>query len=344
MKIAFYDAKPYDRIWFDRFAPEFGFTIKYIEGHLTPETSLLSKGCDAVCVFVNDNVSEPVIDELFSMGIKAILLRCAGFNNVDFKASFGKIHVMRVPAYSPYAVAEYACALILSVNRKTHRAYTRTRDYNFNINGLMGMDLHGKTAGIIGTGKIGRILIDILKGFGMNVIAYDLFPPKGTDIEMVTLEEIWKRSDVISLHCPLTPETKHLINKDTLSMMKNNAILINTSRGGLVDTAELIEAVKARQIGGVGLDVYEEEDEYFFEDKSNEIMEDEALVRLMSFPNVLVTSHQAFFTAEAMEAIARTTLENLDRLRKGEYLENEICYHCGKEGVCDRDATKKNCF
>jgi D-lactate dehydrogenase len=344
MKIAFFDAKPYDRVWFDAYVTEYGYKIKYIESRLNLETAILAKGYDAVCVFVNDTVSKEVIDDLASMGVKAVLLRCAGFNNVDFESAYKKIHVMRVPAYSPYAVAEYACALLLSVNRKTHRAYTRTRDYNFNINGLVGMDLHGKTAGIVGTGKIGRIMIDIMRGFGMNIIAYDPFPAKDADFTYTTLDELWEKSDVISIHCPLTPETHHMVNQEALEKMKNEVILINTSRGGLVDTAALIEAVKARKIGGVGLDVYEEEDDYFFEDKSNEILDDEALVRLMSFPNVLVTSHQAFFTQEAMQAIARTTLDNLQRLERGEFLLNEICYQCEEKGSCDREKRRVNCF
>jgi len=345
MKIAFYDAKPYDRVWFDDYVTEYGYTIKYIESHLTLETTILAKGCVAVCVFVNDTVDKDVIDELSAMGIRVVLLRCAGFNNVDFESAYKKMHVMRVPAYSPYAVAEYACALLLSVNRKTHRAYARTRDYNFNINGLAGIDLHGKTAGIIGTGKIGRIMIDILHGFGMRVIAYDRFPAKDVNFEYVTLDELWKQSDIISLHCPLTPETTYIVNADALGKMKDSAILINTSRGALVDTAALIEAVKNRRIGGVGLDVYEEEDDYFFEDRSNEILADEALVRLMSFPNVLVTSHQAFFTQEAMQAIARTTLDNLQRFERGDFLLNEICYQCEeKGGSCDREKKHVNCF
>jgi len=344
MRIAFYDAKPYDRVWFDEYVVEYGYTIKYIESRLSLETVILAKNCEAVCVFVNDTVDKAVIEELSALGVKVVLLRCAGFNNIDFEATYKKMHVMRVPAYSPYAVAEYACALLLSVNRKTHRAYARTRDYNFNINGLVGMDLHGKTAGVIGTGKIGRIMIDILRGFGMHVIAYDLFPAKDVDYDYVTLDEIWKQSDIISLHCPLTPETQHIVNADALAKMKDEAILINTSRGALVDTAALIEAVKNRSIGGVGLDVYEEEDDYFFEDRSNDILADEALVRLMSFPNVLVTSHQAFFTKEAMQAIARTTLDNLQRFERGDFLLNEICYQCEDKGGCEREKKHVNCF
>lgn len=344
MKIAFFDAKPYDRRWFDPLAAEQGTTIKYIESRLGPETAVLAKGCEAACVFVNDTVSREVIDELHAFGVRALLLRCAGYNNVDFEAAFGKIHVMRVPAYSPHAVAEYAAALLLSVNRKTHRAYARTRDYNFSINGLVGMDLHGKTAGIVGTGRIGRILIDILRGFGMRILACDHYPTPMPGVEFVPLETLWRESDVISLHCPLTPETRYLVNAESLALMKPEVILINTSRGALIDTAALIEAVKSRRIGGVGLDVYEEEDEYFFEDRSNDILEDESLVRLMSFPNVLVTSHQAFFTDEAMEAIARTTLENLKRFESGDFLLNEICYGCDEKATCEREQRRKACF
>lgn len=344
MKIAFYDTKPYDRVWFDRLAPEYGFSIRYIESHIHPDNCILASDCDAVCVFVNDRVDQTVIDRLYDLGVRAILLRCSGYNNVDYKSAFEKIHVLRVPAYSPYAVAEYSCALLLSVNRKTHRAYSRTRDYNFSINGLIGADLHGKTAGVVGLGKIGRIMAGILSGFGMHVIAYDPYPPKDSGFELVGLDQIWTRSDVITLHCPLTPETTHIVNRQSLSMMKDAVLLINSSRGALIDTGALIEAVVNRKVGGVGLDVYEEEDDYFFEDRSNDILEDEELVRLMSFPNVLVTSHQAFFTAEAMEAIARTTLQNLSMLKNNAFLENEICYRCGKEGVCDRENKRENCF
>ncbi len=344
MKIAFYDTKPYDRIWFDKYSPDYGFTIKYIDSRLSLDTVLLAKGCEAVCVFVNDIVDKDIIDELYEMGVRVILLRCAGYNNVDFEAAFDKIHVLRVPSYSPHAVAEYAAALLLSVNRKTHRAYSRTRDFNFSIQGLSGFDLHGKTAGIVGTGKIGRIMIDILRGFGMKVIAYDRFPAKDTDIEYVSLDTLWKNADIISLHCPLTPETVYIVNDKALAKMKPGVILINTSRGALVETGALIDALINRKIGGVGLDVYEEEDDYFFEDRSDDILEDESLVRLMSFPNVLITSHQAFFTDEAMEAIAKTTLDNLKSFVDQEFLTNEICYRCGEVQSCERDNLHKNCF
>lgn len=325
MKIAFYDAKPYDKIWFEPLADEYGYKIKYFDYRLNADTAVLAKGFDAVCVFVNDDVNSRVIDILDNIGVKVILLRCAGYNNVDFKAAYGKLHVLRVPSYSPFAVAEHSAALLLTVNRKTHKAYARTRDFNFNINGLMGSDLHNKTAGIIGTGKIGRIMIDILHGFGMQVVAYDPYPAQNSGIEYVSLDTLIKKSDVISLHCPLTKATKHIINKSTIDKMKPTVIIINTSRGALIDTGDLIDGLIERKIGAVGLDVYEEEDDFFFEDKSDEIVEDDELVRLTAFPNVLITSHQAFFTKEAMQAIAITTMENLYAYENGERLINEIC-------------------
>lgn len=325
MKIAFYDAKPYDKIWFEPLADEYGYEIKYFDYRLNADTAVLAKGFDAVCVFVNDDVNSRVIDILDNIGVKVILLRCAGYNNVDFKAAYGKLHVLRVPSYSPFAVAEHSAALLLTVNRKTHKAYARTRDFNFNINGLMGSDLHNKTAGIIGTGKIGRIMIDILCGFGMQVVAYDPYPAQNSGIEYVSLDTLIKKSDVISLHCPLTKATKHIINKSAIDKMKPTVIIINTSRGALIDTGDLIDGLIERKIGAVGLDVYEEEDDFFFEDKSDEIVEDDELVRLTAFPNVLITSHQAFFTKEAMQAIAITTMENLYAYENGERLINEIC-------------------
>lgn len=294
MKIAFYDTKPYDKIWFDPLAEEYGYKIKYFEYRLNSDTAVLAKGFDAVCVFVNDNVTGEVIDILYSLGIRVLALRCAGYNNVDFKSAYNKIHILRVPSYSPYAVAEHAAALLLTINRKTHKAYSRTRDFNFNINGLMGTDLHNKTAGIIGTGKIGQIMIDILQGFGMQIVAYDPYPIQDSKIEYVSLDTLIKKSDVISLHCPLTKETTHLINKSTIDSMKPTVIIINTSRGALIDTGDLINGLIERKVGAVALDVYEEEDDFFFEDKSEEIVEDEELVRLTAFPNVLITSHQAF--------------------------------------------------
>ncbi len=344
MKIAFYDTKPYDKIWFDPLAEQYGYKIKYFEYRLNPDTAILSKGFDAVCVFVNDTVNKEVIDILYESGVRAILLRCSGYNNVDFKAAYQKIHIIRVPSYSPYAVAEHAVALLLTVNRKTHKAYARTRDFNFSINGLMGTDLHNKTAGIIGTGKIGQIMIQILRGFGMKIIAYDPYPVPDADFDYVPLDEIMEKSDVISLHCPLTKETAHIINKNTISKMKPTVIIINTSRGALIHTGDLIEGLKERKIGAVALDVYEEEDEFFFEDKSQDIVDNEELVLLTAFPNVLITSHQAFFTREAMQAIAMVTMENMYAFANNEFLKNEICYQCLKKGSCKREKNRKNCF
>ncbi|MCL2884953.1 MAG: 2-hydroxyacid dehydrogenase [Oscillospiraceae bacterium] len=343
MKIAFYDTKPYDKIWFEPLAEEYGYTLRFFEYRLGADTAALAKGYDAVCAFVNDVVDKEVIDILYESGIRLIALRSAGYNHVDVKAAFEKIHVVRVPSYSPAAVAEHAAALLLTLNRKTHRAYLRTRDNNFNINGLMGFDLNGKTAGIIGTGKIGKVFADICKGFGMKVLAYDAFPDAGAGIEYVELDTLLESADVVSLHCPLTPDTRHIINKEALRRMKETALLINTSRGALVDTGALIDALKNKRIGGAGLDVYEEEEEYFFEDLSSEILLDDDLARLLSFPNVLVTSHQGFFTREAMQAIAMVTMENIYAFGQGKLLDNEICYRC--ESDCGKKAgQKEKCF
>ncbi len=325
MKIAFYDTKPYDRIWFEPLSKEYGFTIKYFEHKLNLDTAILSKGYDVVCAFVNDTLSRPVLDILHQNNVRLIAMRCAGYNNVDLEAAKGRIQIVRVPNYSPAAVAEHAAALLLSVNRKTHRAYTRTRDNNFNINGLMGTDLRGKTAGLIGTGRIGQLFAEIVHGFGMRVLANDAYPVDKPFLEYVSLDELFTLSDVISLHCPLTKETHHIINQQRIDQMKPGAILINTSRGSLVDTEALLEGLKSKKIGGAGLDVYEEEEEYFFEDKSNEIMADDDLARLLSFPNVLITSHQAFFTREAMQAIAMVTMENIHAFANNKKLENEVC-------------------
>jgi len=342
MKIAFYDTKPYDKLWIDTLSLEYKYEIKFFEHKLNADTAKSAAGYDAVCVFVNDTVNKDVIDILYSNGIKLIALRCAGYNNVDFKAAYNKINVVRVPSYSPAATAEHAAALLLSLNRKIHRAYTRTRDNNFSIDGLMGFDLQEKTAGVVGTGKIGRIFIDICKGFGMKVIAYDPYPAKDADIEYVELNCLFKQADIISMHCPLTPETKHIINAETLTLMQPHALIINTSRGGLINTNALIKALKTRSIGGAGLDVYEEEEEYFFEDLSNEILVDDDLARLLSFPNVLITSHQGFFTREAMQAIAETTMSNIHAFDKDEKLVNEICYRCGDN--CKKTKEQKRCF
>ncbi len=344
-KIAFFDAKLYDQKSFDEINKKFGFKITYYSEHLNRNTVKFTKGFDVVCVFVNDTVDSIVVKELIKNGVKLIALRCAGYNNVDLKSVFNNIHVVRVPAYSPYAVAEHAAALILTLNRKTHKAYSRVRDGNFSINGFLGVDLFGKTAGIVGVGKIGKCLVSILKGFGMNVILYDLSPDnvyaKKSGTKFVSLDKLYRESDIISLHCPLTPQTFHMINSKSISKMKNGVMIINTGRGKLIDTKALIEGLKKGKIGAAGLDVYEEESEYFFEDFSNSMIADDILARLMTFPNVLVTSHQAFFTKEALSNIAETTLNNVKAYFKEGVLENEVCYKCNKS--CRRKKGKA-CF
>ncbi len=344
-KIAFFDAKPYDRRSFTSINKDFGFDITYFEAHLNRQTAPLSDKFDAACAFVNDTIDSAVIKSLVKQGVQIMGLRCAGYNNVDFKAAYGAIHIVRVPAYSPYAVAEHSVALMLSLNRKTYKAYHRTRDGNFSINGLLGFNMNGKTAGIIGVGKIGKCLVSILKGFGMTVLAYDPYPDKSyakkTGIKFVSLQEIYKHSDIISLHCPLTKETEHLIDANTIKQMKKGVMIINTGRGKLVDTQALIAGLKSGIIGSAGLDVYEEESEYFFEDKSLELITDDILARLLTFPNVLITSHQAFFTQEALHNIAQTTLDNFKEFFEGGYLKNEICYKCDKP--C-RKKQNKRCF
>ena len=328
MKLAFFDAKPYDKPAFDRYAADAGIKIKYYETKLNEDTVELATGADAVCVFVNDTVNREVIDRLYELGVKTVALRCAGFNNVDIKHAAGKIRVVRVPAYSPYAVAEHAIALLLTSIRRIHKAYIRTRDFNFSLNGMTGFDLHGKTVGVIGTGRIGRVFIDICLGFGMKVLAYDKFPAEGLDngdtVRYVTTEELFAKSDIISLHCPLTEETYHIINEQSLSACKRGVVLINTSRGALVDAEALLSAIKARQVGAACLDVYEEESDLFFEDNSGHILEDDTLARLISMPNVIVSSHQAFLTEEALSNIAETTVENLLALESSGSSENEV--------------------
>ncbi len=326
MKIAFFSTKPYDKIWFEPLSKEYEIDIKFLEPKLDTDTVFLAKNCDIVCAFVNDIVNSDVIKELSSMNIKGILMRCAGYNNVDIKAADDAgIPVLRVPGYSPEAVAEFAMGLCLCVNRHIHRAYLRTKDFNMNINGLMGRDLYTKTAGIIGTGRIGQAMIRICKGFGMRVLAYDLYPNASLDVEYVDLDTIFKKSDLISLHCPLTPETKYIIDEHALSLMPNGVYIINTSRGPLIKTEALIDALMTRgKIGGVGLDVYEEEGDLFYEDRSNEIMEDEKLARLTTFPNVIITSHQGYFTREAMQSIAIETMENAYAIKHNKELVNRV--------------------
>jgi D-lactate dehydrogenase len=337
MQISYYDTKPYDRLWADRLAQEYGYEIKYFESKLNADTASLARGSDAVVVFVNDTVDAKTIETLSGLGVCVLALRCAGYNNVDFKAAYGRLHVVRVPAYSPYAVAEHAMALLLALNRNIPRAHNRTRDFNFSIRGLTGFDLHGKTAGVIGTGRIGRVFIDICRGFGMKVIAYDVFPAEGQGIDYVPLDTLIRESDIISLHCPLTPETYHMIDEQALKNIKHGAYIINTSRGALIDSAELIEAIKDGRVGGAGLDVYEEESELFFEDYSDKIIQDDVLARLITMPNVLITSHQAFLTSEALENIARTTFDNLKELFDTGTSKNEICYQCDACPECKKD-------
>jgi len=344
-RIAFFDTKPYDEQSFQDTNNDFGFEIVCFKTKLTPQTAELSSDFDAVCVFANDNLSKTVIEHIIEHGVKVIGLRCAGYNNVDFKPAYGKRRVLRVPAYSSYAVAEHAVALMLSLNRKTHKAYNRMRDGNFSINRLLGFDIHDKTAGIIGTGEIGRCLISVLKGFGMHILACEPNPDKScakaAGIAYASLEQLYGKSDVISLHCPLNKKTEHMINKKNISNMKKGVMIINTGRGKPIDTEALINGLKSGKIGSAGLDVYEEESEYFFEDKSAEMITDDMLARLLTFPNVLVTFHQGFFTAEALHNIAQTTLDNFKEFFEGGYLKSEICYKCDKPCLKKQ---KKRCF
>ncbi|WP_308539209.1 2-hydroxyacid dehydrogenase [uncultured Ruminococcus sp.] len=321
-KIAMFDTKPYDRTWFDQLNTR--YHIKYLEPKLTPDTVSLAHGCRAVIPFVNDTLDRTVIDGLCAEGVEMIALRCAGYNNVDRAAAAGRIPVVRVPGYSPYAVAEFTMGLLLTLNRKLHKACFRTRDFNFSLNGLVGFDLHGKTAGIIGTGKIGQIFIQICRGFGMHVLAYDPFPVPDADFSYVSLEELLQKSDIVSLHCPLTEQSRHLINRDTIAQMRDGAYLLNTSRGMLVESEALLDALKSGKLAGAGLDVYEEETDFFFEDRSDSINRDTILSLLVSMPNVVLTSHQAFLTTEALHNIAKVTLENLDAFFRDGTLQNEV--------------------
>ena len=342
MKYAFFDTKPYDIPSFEKYGNENEIEFKFFETKLNRDTASLAKGCDGVCVFVNDTVDAEVIDKLYSMGVKAVALRCAGYNNVDVKHSFGKLHIFHVPAYSPYAVAEHAIAMLLTSIRRIHKAYIRTKDFNFSLSGLTGFDLYGKTVGVIGTGRIGRVFIDICKGFGMKVLAYDKFPATDSGIEYVDLDTLFAKSDIISLHCPLTEETKHMINASAINKMKKGVVIINTSRGALIDADALLAGIKSRQVGAACLDVYEEESDIFFEDFSGHIMDDDTLARLISMPNVIVTSHQAFLTEEALNNIAETTVKNITEFAEHGYCENELCYRCGKTESCKNKRQK--CF
>lgn len=329
MKFAFFDTKPYDRPSFEKYGAAYGVTFKFFETKLNEDTAELAGGFDGVCAFVNDTVSAPVIDRLNALGIRILALRCAGFNNVDMKHAYGKLHVLRVPAYSPYAVAEHAMALLLTSVRRIHKAYIRSKDFNFSLSGLTGFDLHGKTVGVVGTGRIGRVFVDICCGFGMQVLAYDKYPAEELQhrggVRYVEMDEMLKNSDVISLHCPLTEETRHMINGDAIARCKKGVVLINTSRGALVDSEALLAGIKSRQIGAACLDVYEEESDLFFEDNSGHILEDDTLARLISMPNVIVTSHQAFLTEEALENIAETTVKNIVTFAEEGQCPNELC-------------------
>lgn len=317
MKLAFFDTKPYDKQGFDACIRDTELEIKYYETKLNEDTVSLAAGYDAVCVFVNDTVNAAVVDKLYRYGVKVIVLRCAGFNNVDIHACQGKISVYRVPAYSPYAVAEHAMALLLTINRRTHKAYIRTRDFNFSLQGFVGFDLYGKTVGIIGTGKIGKVFANICSGFGMNIICYDKFPDTASGLTYVTMDELIAQSDIISLHCPLTEENRHLINAESIARMKKGVTIINTSRGSLINTEDLIQGIKEKQVGAACLDVYEEESDFFYEDYSGHVVQDDKLVRLIAMPNVIVSSHQAFLTREALNNIAATTVDNVMKFFQG---------------------------
>ena len=341
MKIAFFDTKPYDKTSFDKYAEERGFKLKYFETKLNEDTVDLAKGYDGVCVFVNDTVNAAVIDRLHELGSKFVALRCAGFNNVDVKHAYGKLHILRVPAYSPYAVAEHTMALLLTSIRRIHKAYIRSKDFNFSLSGLTGFDLYGKTVGVIGTGRIGRVFIDICKGFGMTVLAYDRYPKTDdASVHYVSLDELFAKSDIISLHCPLTDGTYHMIDEAALEKCKRGVVILNTSRGALVDAEALLNGIKSRKVGAACLDVYEEESDLFFEDNSGHIMEDDTLARLISMPNVIVTSHQAFLTEEALENIAQTTVDNILQLQQTGQCPNELCHQCG----ISEDCNDKKCF
>ena len=327
-RIIFFDIKDYDREFFEKYGKNYNYEMSFFKSRLSLENVHLTKGYDVVCAFTNDDIGKETIDAMAENGVRLLAMRCAGFNNVSLKDIHNRFKVVRVPAYSPHAIAEYTVGLILAVNRKINKAYVRTREGNFSINGLMGVDLYGKTAGIIGTGKIGQILIKILKGFDMKVIAYDLFPNQKVaeelGFEYVSLDELYANSDIISLNCPLTKDTQYMINRRSMLKMKDGVILVNTGRGQLIDSADLVEALKDKKVGAVALDVYEEEEDYFFEDKSTQVIEDDILGRLLSFYNVLLTSHQAYFTQEAVDAITLTTLNNIKDFVEGKELVNEV--------------------
>lgn len=326
MKIAFFSTQSYDRHYFDEVNQQYGYTLVYLEAALDAKTAVLAAGCDAVCIFVNDHADQQTLKSLVKCGIKNIVLRCAGFNQVDLEAAKAlQMNICRVPAYSPEAVAEHAVALILTLNRKTHKAYNRIREGNFSLDRLTGFNLHGKTVGVIGLGKIGLAFAKIMNGFGCKVIAHDPFESTLTDyLEMRSIDEVFEHCDVISIHCPLNEATKHLINQGSIAKMKTGVMLINTSRGAVINTADAIEALKTGKIGYLGIDVYEQEDKLFFRDLSESIIPDEQILRLMSFSNVLITAHQAFLTMEALREIAEITLKNIENISGGLITSNSI--------------------
>ncbi|MBZ8134221.1 2-hydroxyacid dehydrogenase [Afifella sp. IM 167] len=328
MKVAVFSTKGYDRNFLQRAAEGSGHELLFFEPHLSPETAPLARGAEAVCIFVNDIADAETLAELKRQGVLFVALRCAGFNNVDLAAAHDlAIKVARVPAYSPHAVAEYTAGLILALNRKLYRAYNRVREGNFALEGLLGFDLNGKTAGVVGTGAIGRVVVRILAGFGMNILAHDLKPDpdcKALGARYVPLDELFAQSDIVTLHCPLTPDTRHLVDDARIAAMKPGAMLVNTGRGALVDAKALVRGLKSGQIGSLGLDVYEEEADLFFEDLSNQMLRDDVFARLLTFPNVLITGHQAFFTAEALSAIAETTIANLTGFQTSGRPEHEV--------------------
>lgn len=317
LNFAVFDSREYDRPGLERFSRGKDITFKHYETKLDPDTVRLANGYDGVVVFVNDNVNREVIDKLCSYGVKLIALRCAGYNNVDLAAARDRITVVRVPAYSPRTVAEHTMALLLTSVRRIHKAYIRTRNFNFSLNDFTGFELYGKTVGVIGTGKIGRAFIEICHGFGMNVLAFDVAPCDDVQAKYVSLDELFSLSDVISLHCPLTEDNKRLINAANIEKMKDGVVILNTSRGMLIDTEALIDGIKSKKVGAACLDVYEEESDFFFEDFSAHIVRDDKLTRLLAMPNVIVTSHQAFLTREALENIAETTIENIEAFFSG---------------------------
>ncbi|KAB1068339.1 2-hydroxyacid dehydrogenase [Tamlana haliotis] len=328
MKIALFSSKPYDQEYFEKYNIDYQFDFTFFETPLNPHTANLTKGFDAICTFVNDQLDAKTMSVLAENNIKLIAVRCAGFNNVDLEAAKAHdIKVTRVPAYSPEAIAEHALALILTLNRKTHKAYNRVREGNFSLNKLIGFNLSNKTIGVVGTGKIGAAFCKVLSGFGCEILAYDVYPSealKEQGVKYVSVEELFKVSDIISLHCPLLESTKHIINKESLALMKDGVMIINTSRGALIDTAAVIEGLSQNKIGYLGIDVYEQEENLFYKDLSESIIHDDFILRLNSFPNVLITSHQAFFTKEAMFEITTTTLENIKAFKNGEELVNEV--------------------